>query len=34
MAKGIPLKNGKGRKVNQGRGGCVVPKKTGKGRKK
>ena len=33
MAKGTPKKNGKGYKVNQGRGGCATPKKTRKGQK-
>jgi hypothetical protein len=31
IIKGKPLKNGKGFKVNQGRGGCALPLKTRKG---
>ena len=34
MAKGTPKKDGsgKGKRDNRGRGGCTVPKKTGKGK--
>jgi hypothetical protein len=34
--KNKPLKNGsgKGSRVNKGRGGCAIPKKSGQGKKK
>jgi len=36
MAKGTPKRDGSGRGVrnNKGRGGCVLPRKSGQGRRK